>query len=385
MKRKMFILVLILLMMPLPVKGETLDLTPKSESAILMEVTTGEILYQKDPHKRLAPASMTKIMSMMLILEDIKSGGLTWDEKIQVSANAASFGGSQIYLEPGEIMSVEDLFKAVAIASANDATVALAERVAGTEEEFVKQMNKKVKELGLKNTNFVNSSGLDEENHYSSAYDLAVMARELVLKYPEVLKYTSIYEDYLRQDTDEKFWLVNTNNLVRFYEGVDGIKTGHTTKSKYCLTATAKRNNLRVISVVMGIADKSYRNYETTKLLDYAFQQYEVEKTLSKGQVLKEIFVAKAKKTTVKAVLEDDLYILNQKGKPKRNVTYKLEIDKITVPLKAGARIGTLNVIDNNKILLSVSVITLEKIEKANIWDLFNRYLVEMLTGKIPS
>ncbi|HHX93473.1 MAG TPA: D-alanyl-D-alanine carboxypeptidase [Tenericutes bacterium] len=385
MKRKMFILVLILLMMPLPVKGETLDLTPKSESAILMEVTTGEILYQKDPHKRLAPASMTKIMSMMLILEDIKSGGLTWDEKIQVSANAASFGGSQIYLEPGEIMSVEDLFKAVAIASANDATVALAERVAGTEEEFVKQMNKKVKELGLKNTNFVNSSGLDEENHYSSAYDLAVMARELVLKYPEVLKYTSIYEDYLRQDTDEKFWLVNTNNLVRFYEGVDGIKTGHTTKSKYCLTATAKRNNLRVISVVMGIADKSYRNYETTKLLDYAFQQYEVEKTLSKGQVLKEIFVAKAKKTTVKAVLEDDLYILNQKGKPKRNVTYKLEIDKITVPLKAGARIGTLNVIDNNKVLLSVPVITLEKIEKANIWDLFNRYLVEMLTGKIPS
>ena len=385
MKRKMFILVLILLMMPLPVKGETLDLTPKSESAILMEVTTGEILYQKDPHKRLAPASMTKIMSMMLILEDIKSGGLTWDEKIQVSANAASFGGSQIYLEPGEIMSVEDLFKAVAIASANDATVALAERVAGTEEEFVKQMNKKVKELGLKNTNFVNSSGLDEENHYSSAYDLAVMARELVLKYPEVLKYTSIYEDYLRQDTDEKFWLVNTNNLVRFYEGVDGIKTGHTTKSKYCLTATAKRNNLRVISVVMGIADKSYRNYETTKLLDYAFQQYEVEKTLSKGQVLKEIFVAKAKKTTVKAVLEDDLYILNQKGKPKRNVTYKLEIDKITVPLKAGARIGTLNVIDNNKVLLSVPVITLEKIEKANIWALFNRYLVEMLTGKIPS
>jgi D-alanyl-D-alanine carboxypeptidase (penicillin-binding protein 5/6) len=381
----MFILVLILLMMPLPVKGETLDLTPKSESAILMEVTTGEILYQKDPHKRLAPASMTKIMSMMLILEDIKSGGLTWDEKIQVSANAASFGGSQIYLEPGEIMSVEDLFKAVAIASANDATVALAERVAGTEEEFVKQMNKKVKELGLKNTNFVNSSGLDEENHYSSAYDLAVMARELVLKYPEVLKYTSIYEDYLRQDTDEKFWLVNTNNLVRFYEGVDGIKTGHTTKSKYCLTATAKRNNLRVISVVMGIADKSYRNYETTKLLDYAFQQYEVEKTLSKGQVLKEIFVVKAKKTTVKAVLEDDLYILNQKGKPKRNVTYKLEIDKITVPLKAGARIGTLNVIDNNKVLLSVPVITLEKIEKANIWALFNRYLVEMLTGKIPS
>ena len=192
---------------------EKLDLAANAKSAILIEASTGEILFEKEMHERYAPASMTKLMSMLLIIEATENNNLEWDEKIKVSANAASMGGSQIFLETNEIMTVDDLFKGIAVGSANDATVALAERIGGTEEHFVKLMNDRARELGLKNTNFKNSSGLDAANHFSSAYDMAMIAKELV-KHEKVIEYTSIYEDYLRQDQDEKFWLVNTNKVV---------------------------------------------------------------------------------------------------------------------------------------------------------------------------
>jgi len=214
--KKILILLFCFMVFIFYVKAETLELAPKAKSALLMEASTGTILYSKDIHSKHAPASMTKIMSMLLYIEAIENGNLKWNELIKISTHASSMGGSQIYLEAGEVMSVEDLFKGVAIASGNDATVALAERIGGSEDHFVELMNKRAKELGLKNTNFKNASGLDAANHYSSAYDMAVMARELV-KHEDVLKYTSIYETYLRENTDDKFWLVNTNKIVCLY------------------------------------------------------------------------------------------------------------------------------------------------------------------------
>lgn len=213
MKKKLLVVLLLFsIFIPYQVKAEDSLLT-NAKSGLLMEISTGKILYEKNINERVAVASMTKMMSQILILENIESGNLKWDEKITVSSNAAGFGGSQIYLQPNEVMTVRDLMKGISMASANDATVAMAERIAGSEQEFVKMMNNKVKELGLKNTNFVNATGLDEANHYSSAYDMAQIAKEL-LSHEEILEFSSVYEDYLRVDTPNKFWLVNTNKVV---------------------------------------------------------------------------------------------------------------------------------------------------------------------------
>ena len=210
-----------------------LDLTKNAKSSVLIEASTGEIIYEKNKDEKLAPASMTKMMSLILIMEAIEKKNLKLDQIVTVSENAANMGGSQIYLEKNEKMSVDDLLKGICMASANDAVVALSETIYGSEEEFVKEMNKKAKQLGLKNTNFMNATGLDEENHYSSAYDMALIARELV-KHKKVLEYSSNYEDYLRQNTNKKFWLVNTNKLIKTYDGMDGLKTGYTEKAGYC-------------------------------------------------------------------------------------------------------------------------------------------------------
>ena len=221
------------------VKAE--DLASSAKSAIIIEQSTGQILYEKNCHEKIPPASMTKIMSLLLIMENIDKGNIKWDDMVTVSEQASSMGGSQILLEPNEKMKVEDLVKGISIASGNDAVVAMAEYIAGSEETFVKMMNAKAKALNLNDTNFVNCHGLDAEGHYSSAYDMAFMARELI-KHKKILKFTSIYETYLRENTDRKIWLVNTNKLVRFKQGVDGLKTGYTKTAGYCLTATMKKN-----------------------------------------------------------------------------------------------------------------------------------------------
>ena len=221
-------------------------------------------------------------MTMLLIMEQVEKGKLKLTDKVRASEHAASMGGSQIFLEPGEEMTVNELLKGIAIASGNDASVAVAEHIAGSEEGFVNMMNKKAKDLGLKNTHFQNPTGLPAKDHYSTANDMAIMAKEL-MKYPLIRKYTGKYEDYLREDTDKKFWLVNTNKLVRFYPGVDGVKTGFTTEAKYCLTASAEKNGMRVISVVMGAPTSKERNNQVTKLLDYAFGQYMTKKLYTRG------------------------------------------------------------------------------------------------------
>ena len=365
------------------VKAEELNtLAESSKSAILLEPTTGEIIYQKNVHEKLPPASMTKIMSMLLIMESIENGIIAWDEIITVSDNASSMGGSQILLETGEKMTVEDLFKGIAIASGNDAVVALAEAIAGTEEMFVKMMNDKAKELGLKNTNFKNPHGLDAANHYSTAYDMAMIAKELI-KYEKVLEYTSIYETYLRQNLPTKIWLVNTNKLVRFYEGLDGLKTGYTSEAGYCLTFTAKKNNMRLLGVVMGEPDSTTRNAEVKEMLDYGFAQYEVETMLSTKSVLDTKEVDKGKQRYVDLVPTENINFLNKKTDGKRNASYEVKIDNLKAPLKVGDKVGTLIIKEDNNKTRSVDITVAEDVEKANIIELFIRHLEDIVTGNI--
>jgi len=382
MKRILVVLFISLLFIP-SIKAEELGtFAENSKSAILLEPTTGEIIYEKNAHEKLPPASMTKIMSMLLIMESIDNGIIAWDEMVTVSANASGMGGSQILLETGEQMSVEDLFKGIAIASGNDAVVALAEKIAGTEEMFVKMMNDKAKELGLKNTNFKNPHGLDAANHYSTAYDMAMIAKELI-KHEKVFEYTSIYETYLRQNLPTKIWLVNTNKLVRFYEGLDGLKTGYTSEAGYCLTFTAKKNNMRLLGVVMGEPDSSVRNEEVKEMLDYGFAQYEVETMLSTKSVLDTKEVDKGKQRYVDLVPTENINFLNKKTDGKRNASYEVKIDNLKAPLKVGDKVGTLIIKENDNKTRKVDITVAKNIEKANILELFIRNLEDIITGNI--
>ena len=372
-------ILLVLIVLPISVKG--LEFAPNSKSAIMIEANTGKIIFEKNSNEKLHPASMTKMMSMLLIVESIEKGNLTWDEKITVSENASKMGGSQILLETGEKMSVKDLFKGIAIASGNDAVVALAEKIAGNEENFVKMMNKRAKELKLKNTNFKNPHGLDDENHYSSAKDMSLIAKELV-KHQEVLKYTSIYEDYLRENTDRKIWLVNTNKLVRFYEGVDGLKTGYTKEAGYCLTATAKKNNMRLISVVMGEPDSKTRNSETTELLNYGFSQYETINLL-KSKIIGEYKIDKAKQSKVTVELKEEPIIVKKKMDKNKKYQCETKIKEIKAPLKKGTEVGTFIIKNKNNQIKTIPLIINENIQKASIGDLYLRYLREIISGQI--
>ena len=352
------------------------------KSAILIEASSGKILYEKNSHERFAPASMTKIMSMILIMEEIEKGKLKWDEVLTVSEYASSMGGSQIFLEPNEKMSVKDLFKAVAIGSANDATVVFAERISGTEEKFVEKMNKKAKKLGLKDTNFKNSTGLDAANHYSSAYDMAYMAKELV-KYEKIFEFTTIYEDYLRQNTDNKFWSVNTNKLIKTYEGADGLKTGYTKEAGYCLTATAKKNNMRIIGTIMGSSESKSRNSNMSRLLDYGFNSYEMQTEANTGDVILKKKLSKAENEEIKIVPKDNLSVLIKKGEEKKSLNYEMKFDKLKLPIKKGDKIGTLILKDGNKSINQVDLTVLEDVKRASILELYKRSIKSALSGII--
>ncbi len=382
MKKVLVLLLVSFLFIPI-IKAEELNtLAESSKSAILLEPTTGEIIYEKNSHEKLPPASMTKIMSMLLIMESIDKGIIKWNDMVTVSANASKMGGSQILLETGEKMSVEDLFKGVAVASGNDAVVALAEKIAGTEEMFVKMMNDRAHELGLKDTNFKNPHGLDTPNHYSTAYDMAMISKEL-LKHEKVLEFTSIYETYLRENLPTKIWLVNTNKLVRFYEGVDGLKTGYTKEAGYCLTFTAKKNNMRLLGVVMGEPESTTRNEEVKEMLDYGFAQYELETMLSTKSILKTKEVDKGKKRYVNLVPTQNINFLNKKTDGKRNASYEVKINNLKAPLKVGDKVGTLIIKEENSKTRNVDITVSEDIEKANLMELFLRHLSDIVTGNI--
>ncbi|AKS38777.1 D-alanyl-D-alanine carboxypeptidase [Anoxybacillus gonensis] len=376
MKRFFYVLAITLLFFPIvSVHAEQpkVELATEARSAILIERDTGAVLYEKNAHEPLPPASMTKIMTMLLIMEAIDQGKLKLDERVRASEYAASMGGSQIFLEPGEEMTVDDLLKGVAIGSGNDASVALAERIAGSEEAFVHLMNEKARQLGLKHTAFENTTGLPAKNHYSTAYDMAVMAKEL-LKYDLITKYTGTYEDYLRENTNKKFWLVNTNRLVKFYPGVDGLKTGYTSEAKYCLTATAKKGNMRVIAVVFGAPTPKARNAQITKMLDYAFSHYETKPLYKKDETIAMLPVSKGKKKAVAAVTSEPISVLLKKGEKSEAVktTWKLN-KKVKAPVKKGDVLGTLIVKKDGAVIAKSPLVAKEQVEEANMWELFKR------------
>ena len=339
-------------------------------------------MYQKNANERLAPASMTKIMSLILIMENIENGNLKWNDIVVVSKNASSMGGSQIFLETNEMMTVEDLVKGICIASGNDATVALAEKIAGTEKAFVKLMNDKAKSLGLKNTNFVNATGLDAEGHYSSAHDMSVMARELV-RHEKILEFSSIYEDYLRKNTAKKFWLVNTNRLVKFYSYIDGLKTGYTGNAGYCLTATGMKNDMRLISVVMGEENTDNRTTDTLAMLDYGFNMYSIDKVVNKDKSLGNVRVNLGDIENVDIMLEEDITILNNNQKGKKNITYEINTNNINAPVKKGDVVGKIDVYEEGRYLYSRDITVMNDIEKANIFKVFIRNLRDIVGVKV--
>src|SRR5690554_354385 len=313
---------------------------------------------------------MTKVMTMLLIMEAIDSGKIKWDDKVRTSERAASMGGSQIFLEPGEEMTVEEMMKGIAIASGNDASVAMAEFLAGSEEQFVNMMNDKSKELGLTDTHFMNSNGLPAEKHYSSASDLAKMAQEL-LKYEEVTRFTSLYEDYLREDTDDKFWLVNTNKLVKFYPGVDGLKTGYTSEAKYCLTASANKNGMRIIAVIMGAPTPKDRNRQITEMLDYAYSQYELQKRYERGDLLGETKVSKGSSPTVQVTLDENVSLLMKKGDSIDGITERLALkEPVNAPIKKGDVLGKLYIEKDGKVISETNVIAEIDVSSATLWTL---------------
>nr|WP_263325843.1 D-alanyl-D-alanine carboxypeptidase family protein [Neobacillus sp. Marseille-Q6967] len=349
------------------------DITNNVRSAILIERDTGKVLYEKNGHEELPPASMTKIMTMLLIMEAIDQGKLTWDEKVRTSEYAASMGGSQIFLEAGEEMTTKQMLQGIAIGSGNDASVAMAEKIAGSEEAFVDMMNEKVKELGLKHTIFKNTTGLPTSDHYSSAYDMAIMAKEL-LKYEDITKFTGTYEAYLRENTDKKFWLVNTNKLVRFYPGVDGLKTGFTAEAKYCLTATAQKDGMRVIAVVFGAPTSKERNAQVTKMLNYAFAQYQTHPMFKRNQSIGKAEVNKGKEKTVTAITSEPLSLLTKKGEKTEDVKQKITLKKnLDAPIKKGDKVGTIKLTRDGKVILESPLVAKNDVKEAGWWTLYKR------------
>ncbi len=371
--KKIIVLFMVLFLFCLNVNAEDISLATNAKSALLLEASTGEIIYSKNANEKLEPASLTKMMSMLLILESIDKGVISWNEMVTVSANASGMGGSQILLETNERMSVEDLFKGIAVASGNDAVVALAEKIAGTEANFVNLMNKRAKELGLKNTYFKNSHGLTAEGHYTTASDLSVIARELV-KHEELFKYTSLYESYLRENTNRRLWLVNTNKLVRFYEGVDGLKTGYTTSAGYCLVATAKKNDMRIIAIVMDEPTSEIRNKEVSEMLDYAFAQYELETAIDASKIVATKEVEKGCLEKVDVVPIEKVTYLKNKMEEKAKIDYTIDIKRLTAPIKKGDVVGSMRVKINNYYEV-VNLTVKEDVNKITFFQLLGRKL----------
>lgn len=362
-------------------EGVETELIPGAVSGVLMEANSGKIVFSKELDKEVAVASMTKMVAQILILDAIREKKISWDDVVAVSQNASEMGGSQIYLSVGEKISIRDLFKGISMASANDATVQMAEVLAGSEEAFVRQMNQKVKDLGLKHTSFKNCTGLDEEGHYSSAYDMAMIARELVINYPEILEFSSVYEDYLREDTANKFWLVNTNKLVRFYEGADGLKTGHTDAAKYCLAATAKKNNLRFIAIVLGEENSNVRNQEVMSLLDYGFNHYQMDLIKSKEEVLKTVPLDKATKNSVSFVPISDIGVLTEKTGDKKKYIYEIKTNKLQLPIQKGDVVGKVIVKENNKQVITVPLTVSESVSQLSFLQLFGKGMSDLVSG----
>lgn len=363
----------------LPVYGEeTTMLALESKSAILMDAATGTVLYEKNSHEAMPPASVTKIMTLLLIYEAEEAGQFQWEDTVQVSEHAASMGGSQVFLEAGEVQTAADMTKCIAIASANDAAVAMAEFVAGSEEAFVERMNKKAEELGMADTHFENACGLDMDGHETSANDIALMSRELMTRFPEIQEYTTTWQDTIVHKTrkgESEFGLTNTNKLIKWYEGATGLKTGSTGKALYCLSGTAERDGLHLIAVVMAAPDYKVRFQETMKLLDYGFANYSAEKGLPAGEEIERIPVTKGMKDTVSAVVKEEISVLLKKDAGKDWEIQAELLPSIDAPVAAGEKLGELVYLMNGEEAGRTDLIAAETVEKANISTMLERML----------
>ena len=368
MKRMLPMILLLALLLCVPVRAD--ELTLDAPSALLMEKQTGTVLFAKDEHTPREPASVTKVMTLLLTMEAVDSGALSYDDAVTGSAHAASMGGSQIWLKEGEQMRVEDLIKAVCVVSGNDAAVALGEHLAGSEEAFVARMNERAKELGMNDTHFVNCTGLPAEGHVTSAYDIALMSRELVLHHPDIRRFTTIWMDSLR---DGQSMLVNTNKLVRFYPGATGLKTGSTSTAKYCISATAEKDGMELIAVILGGSTSDKRFADAKALLNYGFASYSLV-TAAPESPLPAVPVTLGTQKTVQTVLTPDNALLLEKNRA-GGLTQSLALpETLEAPIEAGEPLGTLDSFDaGGTAVASLPLLAGESVARVTWWQLFCR------------
>ena len=382
MKRMVIVIAALALVLGcLPVGARAADLNVAGKSALLMDVATGTVIYEQNAHEALAPASVTKVMTMLLIMEAIDGGKIGWDDMVTASEAAAAKGGSQVYLKVGETMTVADMVKSIAVSSANDCACAMAEHIAGSESAFVENMNTRAGELGMHDTHFVNCTGLDDseeaKNHRTSAHDIALMSRQLLKYHPDIKKYTTIWMDTVR---DGAFGLSNTNKLVRFYQGATGLKTGFTSGAGYCLSASAQRDGMELIAVVMGCATSAERFGACKSLLDYGFANYAVASPQMPEDV--SIPVKLGVMGTVRAVPSQQEALLIDKSQ-KNMISTQVELEEeVAAPVSKGQRLGTLSIMAGEQVLAQVPLVAEQAVEKLTWGQLFVRILRRLCTGK---
>ncbi len=355
-----------------------------SPSAVLIEGSTGTVIYEKNKDERLKPASITKVMTLLLIFEALDSKQIALTDEVSVSEYAASMGGSQVYLEPYEKQTVDTMIKCISIASANDASVAMAELIAGSEEEFVAQMNKRAKELGMNNTHFVNCCGLDTDDHYSSAYDVALMSRELITKHPQISQYSTVWMDTIVHTTKRgqiEFGLTNTNKMVKFYQGITGLKTGSTSLAKYCLSASARRANMDLIAVVMAAPDTKTRFMEASKMLNYGFANYSIYADDSTQMEITPVQVNRGVTDLVQGKAANNFSYLCSKGKSTEAIRKEVVLyEKVNAPVEVGTKLGDINYYYEDSNIGAVDIVASEAVGKAgfhnNFFKVLRRYFV---------
>ncbi|MDF2542056.1 MAG: hypothetical protein K0S47_1774 [Herbinix sp.] len=357
-----------------------------SPSAVLIEGSTGQIIYEKDKDEQLKPASVTKVMTLLLIFEALDSGQIKLTDEVSVSEHAASMGGSQVFLEPFETQNVDTMIKCISVASANDASVAMAEYIAGSEEEFVARMNERAKELGMVNTNFKNCCGLDTDGHYTSAYDIALMSRELITKHPQISNYATIWMDTFVHTTRKgktEFGLANTNKLVRTYNGITGLKTGSTSLAKYCLSASARRNNMDLIAVILAAPDPKTRFQEAAKLLNYGFANCSVYQDENIDTVLDPVKVNKGVEDTILGKVNGTFSYVCFKGKSPDNIRKEVKlVDEISAPIAQGDKVGEVTYFYDNEKIGTVDIVATQNINKAGFKDYLNKVLKKFFLSK---
>ena len=345
------------------------DLGLSAQSVILVEASSGSVLYENNSDEKLPPASITKVMTLLLIYEAVRDGKINWDDNVTVSAHAESMGGSQVFLEEGETQTVADMTKCIAIASANDAAVAMAEYIGGSEDGFVQQMNERAKQLGMNNTTFKNACGLDTDGHLTTARDISIMSRELIYNFPEITQYTTTWQDTITHKTrrgESEFGLTNTNKLVKWYNGATGLKTGSTGKAKYCLSATAEKNGMQLIAVIMAAPDNKARFSEAIKLLDYGYANYAVVKGAAKDDVVGEIPVAKGEHETVVLKIGADITALMKKGGSEPIITYEIP-ESISAPVEENQKVGEAVYTIDGKETARADIVSAEAVERAGL------------------